>query len=94
MLAQILLQFHNSSRTTLSSMSIDQSSLSLDDLLPANPIVKHMSETGSETQAQPLTYPLQLVDELIIEFPNRVSRCIQTFQRQLLSAQLLVSTAV
>ncbi|KAG1746230.1 hypothetical protein EDB19DRAFT_1691362 [Suillus lakei] len=45
---------------------IDRSSLSLDDLLPANPIVKH------------------LVDELIIECPNRVSGCTQTFQRQLL----------
>ncbi|KAG1855711.1 hypothetical protein DFJ58DRAFT_659783 [Suillus subalutaceus] len=49
---------------------IDRSSLSLDDLLPANPIVKH------------------LVDELIIECPNRVSGCTQTFQRQLLSAHV------
>ncbi|KAG0701360.1 hypothetical protein DFH29DRAFT_1069704 [Suillus ampliporus] len=49
---------------------IDRSSLSLDDLLPANPIVKH------------------LVDELMIECPNRVSGCTQTFQRQLLSAHV------
>ncbi|KAG1895572.1 uncharacterized protein F5891DRAFT_1058084 [Suillus fuscotomentosus] len=49
---------------------IDRSSLSLDDLSPANPIVKH------------------LVDELIIECPNRVSGCTQTFQRQLLSAHV------
>ncbi|KAG1735154.1 uncharacterized protein EDB91DRAFT_1145567 [Suillus paluster] len=49
---------------------IDRSSLSLDDLSPANPIVKH------------------LVDELIIECPNRVSGCTQTFQRQLLSAHI------
>jgi hypothetical protein len=49
---------------------IDRSSLSLDDLSPANPIVKH------------------LVDELIIECPNRASGCTQTFQRQLLSAHI------
>jgi hypothetical protein len=49
---------------------IDRSSLSFDDLSPANPIVKH------------------LVDELIIECPNRASGCMQTFQRQLLSAHI------
>ncbi|KIK44043.1 hypothetical protein CY34DRAFT_803178 [Suillus luteus UH-Slu-Lm8-n1] len=49
---------------------IDRSSLSLDDLSPANPIVKH------------------LVDELIIECPNRASGCTQTFQRQLLSTHV------
>ncbi|KAG0701361.1 hypothetical protein DFH29DRAFT_572195 [Suillus ampliporus] len=43
---------------------IDRSSLSLDDLLPANPIVKH------------------LVDDLMIECPNRVSGCTQIFQRR------------
>jgi len=32
--------------------------------------------------------PSQLVDELIIECPNRTSGCIQTFQRQLLSAHI------
>jgi hypothetical protein len=67
---------------------IDRSSLSLDDLSPANPIVKHVSETHSTVQEKSLTYKRQLVDELIIECPNRASGCMQTFQRQLLSAHI------
>jgi hypothetical protein len=67
---------------------IDRSSLSLDDLSPANPIVKHVSEIRIIVQEKALTYKPQLVDELIIECPNRVSGCTQTFQRQLLSAHV------
>ncbi|KIJ67626.1 hypothetical protein HYDPIDRAFT_108500 [Hydnomerulius pinastri MD-312] len=49
---------------------IDRSSLSMDDLAPANPIVKH------------------LVDELVIECPQRTAGCPHTCQRQLLESHI------
>ncbi|KAH7888472.1 hypothetical protein F5I97DRAFT_1803877 [Phlebopus sp. FC_14] len=49
---------------------VDRSYLSLDVLVPANPIVKH------------------LVDELIVECPQRAVGCTHTCQRQLLQSHL------
>ncbi|KAF9232743.1 hypothetical protein BU15DRAFT_54684 [Melanogaster broomeanus] len=49
---------------------IDRSALSMDDLTPANPIVKH------------------LVDELIVECPQRSAGCPHTCQRQLLESHV------
>ncbi|KAF9231727.1 hypothetical protein BU15DRAFT_68094 [Melanogaster broomeanus] len=49
---------------------IDRSTLSMDDLTPANPIVKH------------------LVDELIVECPQRSAGCPHTCQRQLLESHV------
>ncbi|KAF9222708.1 hypothetical protein BS17DRAFT_755833 [Gyrodon lividus] len=49
---------------------IDRSSLSMEDLSPANPIVKH------------------LVDELVVECPQRTAGCLHTCQRQLLESHV------
>lgn len=49
---------------------IDRLPLSVEDLSPANPIVKH------------------LVDELLVECPQRIAGCTHTCQRQLLASHL------
>lgn len=49
---------------------IDRLPLSVEDLSPANPIVKH------------------LVDELLVECPQRIAGCTRTCQRQLLASHL------
>ncbi|KAI6157503.1 hypothetical protein BKA82DRAFT_995827 [Pisolithus tinctorius] len=49
---------------------IDRLPLSVDDLSPANPIVKH------------------LVEELLVECPQRIAGCTYTCQRQLLASHL------
>jgi hypothetical protein len=69
---------------------VDRSPLGVDDLTPANPIVRAVSP-----HTPPCDRPLireflvrQLVDELVVECPYRSSGCTITCQRQLLTTHL------
>ena len=71
---------------------IDRSPLELDDLTPANPIVRAVSIPPIVPICH---HPLimfdwvrQLVDELVVECPRRPSGCTITCQRQLLATHL------
>lgn len=68
---------------------IDRSPLSLHDLVPANPIVRHVSLANNVyAKSNCICRAAQLVDELVVECPQRLEGCSQNLQRQLLASHI------